>query len=117
VNVRIKAFEDVWDDQDLDGAIRGVVTTEYFLSYQKVNGKWSLMLDSECDYGTHPNNPDRQSWVFRDAPRYLRVKAIPAIPTLIEGMIKEANRLTVELIANTADARKLAESIKPKKEQ
>src|SRR5258708_22763781 len=105
VSLWIKAFEETWDDCAPTGELLGLVTTEYFLGYQKSGGKWSLMLASECDYGCPPDKPDRTEWVFRDAPRQLRLKAMPAIPTLIMALIAEANRLPVELIANTIDAR------------
>lgn len=114
INQWVKAFEETDEEYDREGEVRGIIITKYFLGYQKAGGKWSLVLASECDYGRDPNDPDRTEWIFRDAPRHLRVKAMAAIPALIQALITAANLMTVELINNAMDARKLAESIKPK---
>jgi hypothetical protein len=91
--------------------------TKYFLGYQKSGGKWSLLVASECDYNRSPGKPDRTDWVLRDAPREVRIRAIGAIPKLLEALIAEANRLAAEVSRQTVEVRTLSASIKPKKEK
>src|SRR6266404_1739322 len=107
VGAWVKAYEESENDLDDFGEIRGEILTEYFLGYHKAGSKWSLMAACDCSY-YDPEDP-RTEWVFRDAPRHVRVKTIGAIPTLIEALIKEAHRLASELAEQTKQARAFAE--------
>ena len=114
VSAWVPAFTESYEDCDSEGNVRGIVDTEYSLGYQKSGSRWCLMVASECEYGYPPGDPDRREWVLLDAPREIRMKAINAVPKLIEALIAEAKRLTTEIAHKTSDARMLAVSIKPK---
>ncbi len=113
VTAWVPAYSEEWEDCDPAGAVVGIVYTSYSIGYQKSGGKWCLMVASECDYGYGPDDR-RTEWVLLDAPREVRMKAITAIPKLIEALIAEANRLAAEISKKTTEARMLATSIRPK---
>jgi hypothetical protein len=118
VSAWVSAYDETSDHTDDNGGIQAIVSTEYFLGYQKYGGKWSLMAATEEDYiNRSSNQAERTEWLFRDAPRNVRIKTIPAVPTLLEALIKVAHRLAVDFAKQTADARALTESIRPKKGQ
>lgn len=82
------------------------------LGYQKENGKWCLMISSWiAEFEAY------EKWVFRDAPRELRMQSIAGLPKLLEKLIAEANKLAEEVSKKTAEARTMAAAIKPKKGQ
>jgi hypothetical protein len=114
VSAWVSAYRDSWDECDRDGNTLGIVETDYSIGYQKSDGKWCLVVASKCEYGYPPGDPERREWLLLDAPRSIRMKAISAIPKLIEALIAEANRLTADITQKTTDARMLAVSIKPK---
>lgn len=80
------------------------------LGYQKENGKWCLMISSWI-----AEFEDYDKWIFRDAPRELRMEAIAGLPRLLEKLIEEANKLAEEVSKKTAEARTVVAAIKPKK--
>ena len=115
VTAWVQAYIESYEDCDWQGAVIGIIETYYSIGYEKSGSKWSLMVASECDYGHPPGQSDRTEWVLRDAPREIRIKAIGAIPKLIEALIAEANRLAAEVTKKTTEARLLAASIMPRK--
>lgn len=114
VSAWVPAFTDSHEECDRVGNVLGVVETHYSLGYQKSGGRWCLMVSSLCEYGYPPGEGQRRDWVLLDAPREIRMKAIDAVPKLIEALIAEATRLTTEIAHKTSDARTLAISVKPK---
>lgn len=60
------------------------------IGYTKLNKKWGITLR------TWQGGELEEAWLFRDAPAWLRLDAIPKIPELIEAMterIEEASAL------------------------
>ena len=59
------------------------------VGYAKVSGKWGITIRSasgregDDDYGSY------EEWLFNDAPRALRLKAIEKIPDLFEQLTSE----------------------------
>jgi len=101
--------ENLFDD---NGMPMGEFTRVITVGYERSNGKWSLMVASWI-----AEFEDRQEWVLRDAPRERRMQAIAGIPNLLEKLIKEANKLALEVSKKTIEARGLAASISPRKGQ
>ena len=85
-------------------------TRQISVGYEKWQGKWCLMVGSWI-----PDIEDSEKWVLRDAPRERRMQAIGGIPTLLEKLIGEAQKLTTEITKKTTEARILADSLKPRK--
>lgn len=101
------------EQYDTSGALIGVHSESIYAGYDKRNGKWCLLASSIFD-----GDPETaQEWILRDAPREIRVHAIDGIPKLLENLIAKATRLANEVSAKTAEAAKLAQSLRPKKGQ
>jgi hypothetical protein len=81
------------------------------VGYAKIGNRWGIALRTrEGDY----NNPDEEqceSWLFNDAPRWLRVDGVEKIPDLLEALIKNTEETTKKIRNKTAEANNLAMAI------
>jgi hypothetical protein len=83
------------------------------IGYGKINGKWGIGIrrcseDLTADEG---NQLDSTEWPFSEAPREIRIEAIPFLPKVIEQLNKDAEKTTQVLNEKTSDAEKLAQAI------
>jgi hypothetical protein len=87
-------------------------TFEERLGYAKVSGRWGLCLcNVTVDGSPEGGEETKDSWLFNDAPRSLRLRAIDRVPELIEALAREATH-TAKRVSEGADfARQLAISI------
>lgn len=81
------------------------------IGYAKVSATWGIVLrriwgDEERDI-YHEDGP----WLFKDAPRELRLAAADKIPELIEALAKAASTTTKEVLEKTQQVRELAAAI------
>ena len=82
------------------------------LGYDKTKGRWGLTLCTVNVDGDEGSETTAGLWLFNDAPRSLRLRAIDRIPELIEALAKEAS-YTAKRVTEQADhAMDLAESIR-----
>jgi len=62
------------------------------VGYAKVNGRWGIAVRAVA-----PADPNRgakaEYWLFNEAPRDLRVRAVDKIPELIEALIQNADKI------------------------
>jgi len=82
------------------------------IGYAKIGGKWGIALRSCSGDYTDPEGDKDESWLFNDAPRDLRVAGVDHIPTLIEEMVAETNRMAKSIKTKATEARELAASIR-----
>jgi hypothetical protein len=115
-NLGVSAWADACtinhEDYDDYGGVRNVWSEQIAVGYEKRSSKWCLAASS-----FFPDSGEGQDWILRDAPRQIRMKALEGIPKLLGNLIEEAIKLTQEVSDKTAEARKLANSIQPKKGQ
>lgn len=81
------------------------------IGYCKVNGTWGIALRhiwGRPDWGDHESEGP---WLFRDAPREMRLHGVDKIPEVIEALNKEASETTKKIEAKTLEVRKLAGAI------
>ncbi len=86
-------------------------TFEERLGYAKINGRWGLSL---CTVTMDSNTGDEEtqdSWLFNDAPRNLRLRAIEHVPALIEALAREAAQTAAKVSEGADFARQLAISV------
>jgi hypothetical protein len=81
------------------------------IGYAKVSGTWGLALrriwGNEAFDDHHSDGP----WLFKDAPRELRLAAADKIPEVIEALAKATSATTKEVQEKTERARELATAI------
>ncbi len=80
------------------------------LGYGKHHGKWALLVSSGVE-----EVGQEETWLLRDAPRDLRIKAVDAIPALLEKIVEEATSLTGEVRNKANRTKSIADSIRQKK--
>ena len=86
----------------------------YFLrevGYAELQDRWCVALRTrrgrECD----PESETTLVWPFNEAPRYLRVKAVDALPDLIEALVKTTDATTERIKAKVSPAHELAGAV------
>lgn len=88
--------------------------TEERLGFAKTNNRWGLSL-SRVDINL--NAPDefreevRDTWLFNDAPRNLRLRAVDHIPDVIAKLAEEADRVAKQVAAGAEIASELLRSV------
>ncbi len=87
---------------------------QHFIGYSKSGGKWGICIAKESGM-LGDGYPNFESWLFSDAPRAMRIEAIEKLPELLEKIIKETQDTTAKIKAKVAQAKSLAETIKPPK--
>jgi uncharacterized protein YoxC len=81
------------------------------IGYAKVSGKWGLAISYASGYTAYGPPDDDEEWLFNDAPRWMRTRAIDGIPDLLEKLVKQADKVAADLQEKSARARELAETI------
>jgi len=73
------------------------------VGYAKIGNRWGIAL---CTRKGDHNNPDEEefdSWLFNDAPRWLRVEGVEKIPDLLEALGKDRPVVLGSRILGTID--------------
>jgi hypothetical protein len=90
----------------------GLWTHYVRLWYDKTDGKWGLAID---EFDQNEQDPDRwfghKSWVFKDAPRALRLKVVDKIPDLIKALVEESEKMAADTTLTVARAMEIASSL------
>ncbi|HEX4542489.1 MAG TPA: hypothetical protein VH114_04925 [Candidatus Acidoferrum sp.] len=82
------------------------------LGYAKVGNRWGIALCTRKGYNSDPDQEEAESWLFNDAPRWLRVQAIHKIPDLLEELIKNTTETTQKVKSKIDEANTLAGALK-----
>jgi len=81
------------------------------IGYAKLSGKWGLALSVVSgNFGQGPDE-DPEEWLFNDAPRAMRLKALDHIPAFLENFVKHVTTEAAELKKKMGQARELAAMI------
>jgi|SRR5258707_499409 len=67
---------------------------EHELCYAKVGSKWGIALRVSSGNAHDPENGDVEEWLFSDAPRALRIKAVDHLPALLDKLTEAAQKAT-----------------------
>jgi hypothetical protein len=81
------------------------------VGYDKLDGKWGLAVRKSWGNENWPEDATSNTWLFADAPRDLRIKAVHHIPALLQELNAAALRFTDELVEKTTQADELAEAL------
>jgi hypothetical protein len=98
-------FEDRGDEQD---------PSRYDcdqIGYCKVDGKWGIALRHIWGHEAFDAHNEDGPWLFKDAPREMRLRSVDKIPELIKALSEEASRTTKKIQEKTKEVRELAGAI------
>jgi hypothetical protein len=81
------------------------------LGYARVGGKWGIALRELSGNQAYDDYEKDESWLFNDAPRWLRIEGVGKIPELLEKLTTQADDTTEKIRKKTAEAKELATAI------
>jgi hypothetical protein len=108
LNIGVAAWVKVCGGSDAE---RPWESTEERLGYDKVNGRWGLCLSIVQVDSNNDTEEITASWLFNDAPRKTRLRAIEFVPELIAKLTKEVKRTADSVSEKALVARELAAAI------
>jgi len=84
------------------------------LGYAKVSGKWGFCLRKVRGDHQAPDDieDETEEWLFKDAPRALRLASIEKIPELLEKLSSEAIKQAKEVREKLRDVQTVTEAVK-----
>jgi hypothetical protein len=81
------------------------------VGYAKIGNKWGIALRTVEGNLDYPEGDHGDSWLFNDAPRWLRVEGIEKIPDLLDDLIRNTERTTQTIKSKIDQANRLAAAI------
>jgi hypothetical protein len=81
------------------------------LGYSRVGDKWGIALKTAGGNYNRPEHDSEERWLFKDAPRWMRIEAVGKVPDLLEALLKQAEETTKKIKAKTEEAYALAEAM------
>jgi hypothetical protein len=81
------------------------------LGYDKVNGRWGLALRVLSGHEALPDDDKCTAWLYCDAARELRIRALRYLPTLMAQLNKDAESVTARIADEIQEAEVLTEAI------
>jgi hypothetical protein len=98
LNLGVSAWFCYANYQDPEGS---QYRTEEQLGYAKIGNRRGLALQIVAFDDVNDDYEVKDSWLFNDAPRELRLRAVEYIPELIDALVKETTR-TAERVSRKA---------------
>ena len=87
--------------------------SQFDLGYDKVGKTWGIAIRIEEGYDHAPEDAHIDWWLFNEAPRDRRIRAVDKIPDLLEQLIKDAQATSRSVREKAAQAKQLAEALDP----
>ncbi len=81
------------------------------IGYTKVGDKWGLAIKRVIGNYNYPEDDTTTLWLFNEANREFRIKAIGSVPKLVDELDKLAKKMTAALVEKTKEARLIALAI------
>jgi hypothetical protein len=82
------------------------------LGYAKVGSRWGIALRTVDGCHSDPEAGQVESWLFNDAPRWIRVEGIHKIPELLDELIKRTKETTETVKSKIDEANTLAGALR-----
>jgi hypothetical protein len=100
-----------WTTFDVDED--GPYLTEEQIGYDKLNGKWSILLRSVFEDRSAPSDQpeDVSTWFFTEAPRHMRLKGIGQLHKLLAQLNEDAQKAAKDIITKSVEAELFAKAI------
>jgi hypothetical protein len=84
------------------------------IGYSKVGGKWGIAIRLRTGLDGAHYDESSETWLFNEASRTLRLKAIEKLPELVNTLSLEAAKMTKQLQSKLSDAQAVAAALTPK---
>jgi hypothetical protein len=81
------------------------------LGYAKIGGRWGIAIRTVSGDVRADEGDKVEQYPFNDAPRLLRVQAIPRIPELLTALLENAAKMSAELAAKAEEVDALTDGI------
>jgi hypothetical protein len=83
------------------------------IGYGKVKGTWGIAIKKTFEDVTQPGGHqiDETEWQFSEAPRDMRIQAIPHLHKVIDKLNEDAEKTTKVITEKTTDAEEFAKAI------
>lgn len=78
------------------------------IGYAKVGGRWGIAITNYEGPMSDDFDEGRETWLFGEAPRALRVQAVSHLPKLVAALSTAATKTAEQLQAKVAGATQLA---------
>ncbi|HZP24648.1 MAG TPA: hypothetical protein VFB04_14465 [Terriglobales bacterium] len=100
-----------WTTFDVDED--GPFLSKEQIGYDKLNGRWSILLRSIFeDRGAPSDQPeDVSTWFFTEAPRHMRLKGIGHLHKLLAQLNEDAENTARNIIMKSVEAEQFAKAI------
>jgi hypothetical protein len=82
------------------------------IGYLRIGARWGVALNTVQGFqGDDPRNFDDNLWLFTDATRELRLRAVEYIPELIEELDRAANKVAKRVVSKIKEVDELTSAI------
>ena len=108
LNLGVSAWVTVQGGDDVDDRI---YSWSEQLGYGRMGRKWGLTLRRIEGYEDALESIEEEKWFFNDAPRSLRIMAVPKLPELIKKLDQEARKMVEQVSTSINSAAPLVEAI------
>jgi hypothetical protein len=78
------------------------------VGYAKISNRWGIALCTRKGDYNSPDEEEFESWLFNDAPRWLRVEGVEKIADLLKALIKNTEETTTKIKGKIDHANQLA---------
>ncbi|HXM20998.1 MAG TPA: hypothetical protein VN948_07010 [Terriglobales bacterium] len=78
------------------------------IGYTRIADKWGIALKTASGNYQWPEHDSEEKWLFKDAPRWMRIEAVGKIPDLLEALLKQAEDTTKKIKDKTEEVFALA---------
>jgi hypothetical protein len=95
---------EAWSDEE------GLSSGVWRLAYGKMAGKWGFFIEYLTE-DLRAGHEDYESWLFKDAPREQRIKAVEKIPLLLEALVKKSTDVASDIEGKLSYAKSLASAL------
>ena len=99
LNLGVSAWVTVSGNDDEDGS-----WWSRDLGYARIGDKWGIALRDGSGHYADPDRDSIETWLFNDAPRWMRVESVGKSTELREALLKQAEDTTKKIKAKTEEA-------------
>jgi len=94
-----------WSDEE------GIRSGLWRLAYGKGAGKWGFAIEYITEDIRDPREDTYESWLFKDAPRDERVRAVDYIPDLLQALLSKSEDVAANVNKKLNYAKELSSAI------